>query len=97
MNIDLETIRSRHAIEAIVNEHFPLKKSGSRFIGIEHDSLVVVPRTGFYFWNSKGEHGDVFDFVGRYALKYGDGWNNNNGDHFMDAVRYLADRAGISL
>lgn len=97
MTIDLEAIRSRHAIETLINEHFPLKKSGVRFIGVEHDSLVVVPRTGFYFWNSKGEHGDVFDFVGRYVLNYGSSWNNSNSDHFMDAVRYLADRAGITL
>ena len=65
MSIDLEEIRSRNSIETIVREKFPLCKSGSHFIGVEHDSLVVVPNTGMYFWNSKGEHGDVFDFVGR--------------------------------
>jgi len=64
MSIDLEEIRSRNSIETIVGERFPLRKSGSRFVGVEHDSLVVVPNTGMYFWNSKGEHGDVFDFVG---------------------------------
>ncbi|TVR20159.1 MAG: hypothetical protein EA396_11075 [Anaerolineaceae bacterium] len=97
MSIDLEDIRSRNPIDVIVNERFSLKQSGSRFIGVEHDSLVVVPSSGFYFWNSRNEHGDVFDFVGRYHLNYGDGWNSANGDQFMQAVRYLAERAGIRL
>ncbi len=50
MTLDLEQIRSHNPIEDVVAEKFALKKSGSRFVGIEHDSLVVVPNTGFYFW-----------------------------------------------
>ena len=64
MTIDLEHIRSQNPIEDVINEKFTLKKSGSRFIGTEHDSMVVTPKNGLYFWNSRGEHGDVFDFVG---------------------------------
>lgn len=71
MSMDLETIRSSNPIETIIGERFPLRKSGPRYVGVEHDSLVVVPNTGFYFWNSKGEHGDVFDFVGRHVLNLG--------------------------
>jgi|GEM_PF-6660335 len=37
MSIDLEDIRSRNPIETIVGETFSLRKSGSRFVGIEHD------------------------------------------------------------
>ena len=74
----------------------PLKKTGTRFIGMEHDSLVVIPNTGFYFWNSRGEHGDVFDFVGRHILGNGS-WNNRNPDQFMESVRWLAQRANIPL
>lgn len=96
MPFDLEQIRSRNPIEEIVAEKFALKKSGSRFIGVEHDSLVVVPNTGFYFWNSRGEHGDVFDFVGRHLLSLG-AWNNRDTTQFMEVVRYLAQRAGIIL
>jgi hypothetical protein len=96
MAIDLEIIRSRNPIENMVGEKFPLKKSGTRYIGVEHDSLVVIPNTGFYFWNSRGEHGDVFDFVGRHIL--GDGsWNNHNPDQFMESVRWLAQRANVPL
>jgi hypothetical protein len=96
MSIDLEDIRSRNPIEDIVGETFPLRKSGSRFVGVEHDSLVVVPNTGFYFWNSKGEYGDVFDFVGRHVLSLGV-WNNRDSAQFTEALRHLAQRAGIML
>jgi len=96
MTFDLEQLRSRNPIEEVVAEKFALKKSGSRFIGVEHDSLVVVPNTGFYFWNSRGEHGDVFDFVGRHLLLLS-AWNNRDAAQFMEAVRYLAHRAGITL
>src|SRR5690349_24336039 len=96
MTIDLELIRSRNLIEEIVAEKFALKKSGSRYVGVEHDSLVVVPRTGMYFWNSRSEHGDVFDFVGRHILSLGV-WNNHDAVQFMEAVQYLANRACISI
>ncbi len=96
MTFDLEQLRSRNPIEEVVAEKFALKKSGSRFVGIEHDSLVVVPHTGMYFWNSRGEHGDVFDFVGRHLLSLG-AWNNRDATQFMEVVRYLAQRAGITL
>ncbi len=96
MTVDLEHLRSRNPIEEVIAEKFALKKSGSRFIGVEHDSLVVVPNTGFYFWNSHGEHGDVFDFVGRHLLSLG-AWNNRDAGQFMEVVRYLAQRAGITL
>lgn len=65
MTFDLEAIRSRSPIDEVVGEKFNLRKSGMYFVGVEHDSLVVVPATGWYFWNSCNEHGDVFDFVGR--------------------------------
>ncbi|MBZ0280757.1 MAG: hypothetical protein K8L97_08440 [Anaerolineae bacterium] len=97
MSIDLEQIRSRNPIEDVVNEKFSLRKSGNRFVGIEHDSLVVTPRTGYYFWNSHGEFGDVFDFTGRHLLHYGTAWNNRDTGMFLETVRYLAQRAGITL
>lgn len=97
MSIDLEQIRSANPIEKLVGERFALKRQGTRFVGIEHDSLVVTPQTGLYFWNSRGEHGDVFDFAGRHVLNYDNRWNNRDAMMFWEAVRYLADRAGISI
>jgi hypothetical protein len=97
MSIDLEQIRSANPIELIVGEKFNLKRMGTRFVGVEHDSLVVTPQTGQYFWNSHGEYGDAFDFVGRHLLGYDVRWNNRDAAMFMEAVRYLAQRAGISI
>jgi DNA primase len=96
MSFDLEHVRSRNPIEEVVAEKFALKKSGSRFISVEHDSLVVVPNTGMYFWNSRGEQGDVFDFAGRHLLSLG-AWNNRDAAQFLEVVRYLAQRASITL
>jgi hypothetical protein len=50
MSFDLEHLRSCNPIEEVIAEKFALKKTGSRFICVEHDSLVIVPSTGFYFW-----------------------------------------------
>jgi hypothetical protein len=97
MSIDLEKIRSANSIEQIVGEKFVLKRQGMRFVGVEHDSLVVTPQTGQYYWNSKGEYGDAFDFVGRHLLNYSTSWNNRDATMFMEAVRYLAQRAGIDI
>lgn len=97
MSIDLEHIRSRNPIEDVVNEKLALRKTGNRFVGVEHDSLVVTPRMGFYFWNSQGEFGDVFDFTGRYLLNFGTSWNSRDTTMFMESVRYLAQRAGITI
>jgi hypothetical protein len=97
MSIDLEQIRSLNPIEQIVGEKFTLRRAGTRYIGTEHDSLVVTPQTGQYFWNSRSEYGDVFDFVGRHVLGYDNRWNNRDATQFMEAVNHLAQRAGISL
>jgi hypothetical protein len=97
MSIDLEQIRAANPIDRVVSERFALRRSGRHFIGVEHDSLVVSPATGTYFWNSKSEHGDIFDFAGRHLLNYGHGWNNRDSAMFMEAVRYLAQRAGIDI
>ncbi len=93
MSIDLEQIRSANPIEQLIGEKFALKRQGTRFVGVEHDSLVVTPQTGLYFWNSRSEHGDVFDFVGRHLLNHGSSWNNRDASMFMEAVR-LSGAAG---
>ena len=97
MTIDLEQIRSTNPIEIVIGEKLLLRRSGVRFVGVEHDSLVVTPQTGFYFWNSRDEHGDVFDFVGRHFLNYGQHWSSRDPAQFLEALRFLALRAGITL
>lgn len=96
MSIDLELIRARNPISDVIGEKFTLKKTGSRFIGVEHDSLVVTPNTSCYFWNSRSEYGDVFDIVGRHMLDLS-AWNNHDAEQFMASVRWLARRANIPL
>lgn len=97
MSIDLEQIRSANPIEQVIGEKFALKRQGTRYVGVEHDSLVVTPQTGQYFWNSRGEYGDAFDFAGRHLLGYDNRWNNRDAAMFIEAVRYLAQRAGIDI
>jgi DNA primase len=97
MSIDLEQIRSANPIEQIISEKIALKRQGTRLVGVEHDSLVVTPQTGLYFWNSRGEHGDVFDFVGRHHLGYANRWNNRDAAMFTETVRHLAQRVGIRI
>src|SRR5262245_17983974 len=67
MTFDLKLIRSRNPIEEIVMEKFALKKSGTRYVRIEHDSLIDLPRTGSYFWNSRIS---VCEFFFRVRLNY---------------------------
>jgi len=57
---------------------------------------VITPNIGFYFWNSRDEHSDVFDFVGRHILNLNT-WNNHDADHFMASVRWLAQRANVRI
>jgi DNA primase len=91
--LDLELIRSRNPIEEVVQEKFGLKKSGAHFVGTDHDSLVVNPRTGWYHWNSQDDRGDVFDFVIRHVL----GNNSYDAGAFLEATRYLCERAGLPV
>jgi DNA primase len=91
--LDLELIRSHNPIEEVVQEKFGLKKSGAHFVGIEHDSLVINPRTGWYHWNSQDDRGDVFDFVIRHIL----GNINYDAGSFLEAVRYLAERVELPV
>ena len=76
MSIDLAEIRARNPIESIIGEKYKLKKVARTFKAEEHDSLVVFPATQSYYWYSRDEGGDVFDWVGREMLGYGSAWSN---------------------
>jgi DNA primase len=98
MSIDLEQIRSSNRIEEIIGSQFTLKKQSSRtFHTQEHDSLVVFVDTQSYYWFSRDEGGDVFDWVGCEVLGNGTAWNNCNPEQFWEAVKWLAHRVGISI
>jgi hypothetical protein len=97
MSIDLAEIRARNPIESIIGEKYKLKKVARTFKAEEHDSLVVFPATQSYYWYSRDEGGDVFDWVGREMLGYGNSWSNRQPEQFWEAVKWLANRAGIEI
>jgi DNA primase len=98
MSIDLEAIRASQRIEDLISEKYRLRKQSARNLrGEEHDSLVVFTQTQSYYWYSRDEGGDIFDWVGREVLGYGSAWNNRQPEQFWEAVQWLAHRAGIHL
>ena len=84
----------KHAVDivALVGEYLPLHRTGSKFKALcpfhdDHNpSLELNPdRQSFKCW-SCGAGGDVFDFVKDYERV-----------DFPEALRMLADRAGVAL
>ena len=89
---DKERVRQQTDFVSLVSETVMLKRRGSEFWGccpFHHDkspSFKVNPSTGLWHCFGCGEGGDVFNYVMR-----------REGLEFPDAIRYLADRAGIEL
>ena len=88
----LAAIKNAVDIVALVGEYLPLHRAGSKFKALcpfhdDHNpSLELNPeRQSFKCW-SCGAGGDVFDFVKNYERV-----------DFPEALRMLADRAGIVL
>ena len=88
----LAAIKNAVDIVALVGEYLPLHRSGSKFKALcpfhdDHNpSLELNPeRQSFKCW-SCGAGGDVFDFVKDYERV-----------EFPEALRMLADRAGVAL
>ena len=84
----------KHAVDivALVGEYLPLHRSGSKFKALcpfhdDHNpSLELNPDRQSYKCWSCGAGGDVFDFVMEYERI-----------EFPEALRMLADRAGVAL
>ena len=89
---DKERVRQATDIVALVGETVVLKQRGQEFWGccpFHHEkspSFHVNPATGLWKCFGCGKGGDLFDYV-RYRESL----------EFPDAIRYLADRAGIEL
>jgi DNA primase len=86
-------VRDRTDLAAVVSESVPsLKKRGRRFVGLcpfhkeKTPSFHVNPDTGLYHCFGCKESGDVFGFLERVE-----------GYTFVEAVRALAERAGIPI
>src|SRR3984957_3657494 len=89
----ISLVRDRTDLVAIVCESVPsLKKRGRRFVGLcpfhkeKTPSFHVNPDTGLYHCFGCKESGDVFTFIERIE-----------GYAFIEAVRALAERAGIAV
>ncbi|MFZ4396641.1 MAG: DNA primase [Kiritimatiellia bacterium] len=88
----LEEIRARTDIVGLVNARVPLRRVGSTFKACcpfhkeKTPSFHVNPARQTYHCFGCGAHGDVFKFL-----------MTQDGLVFMDAVRLLAERAGVAL
>ncbi len=93
--MDIDRIKSAVDLAALVDSQFPLA-AGQRYRRAkEHDSLVIDTKNQTYFWNSRGESGDLIDWVGRHCLTYNGSWNSTDPALFKEAICWLAQRAGL--
>jgi len=85
-------ILDRVDILDVVSEHVTLKRSGRRWVGLcpfhaeKTPSFTVSPERGLFKCFGCGKGGDVFSFV-----------QNRENVPFIEAMRTLADRAGVEL
>ena len=88
----IEEVRGLTDIVDVVGDYVRLKKRGSNFVGLcpfhgeKTPSFNVNPGMGIYKCFGCGEGGDVFSFVSQIE-----------GLSFPEAVRLLAERAGVVL
>jgi DNA primase len=89
---EVAQVRAATDIVALISEHAALKKVGRRWSGLcpfhteKTPSFSVNAEEGFYYCFGCHESGDAITFV--RAMDHLD---------FVDAVRFLADRAGVTL
>ena len=88
----VEEIRSRNDIVDIVSSRIKLQKKGSSYFGLcpfhneKSPSFSVSPNKQMFYCFGCGEGGNVFSFLMKY-----------DNLTFSEALKELADRAGIEL
>lgn len=88
----IEEIRSRNDIVDVISGYVSLKKQGSSYMGLcpfhseKSPSFSVTPHKQMFYCFGCGEGGNVFTFIMKYE-----------NFTFPEAVRFLAERAGITL
>lgn len=88
----IEEIRDSSDIVDVISEVVLLKKRGRNFVGLcpfhqeKTGSFTVNPENQMYYCFGCGEGGNIYTFLMKY-----------HGLNFVDAVKTLADRAGIQI
>ena len=88
----IEEVRTRNDIVDVISQYVNLKKKGANYFGLcpfhneKSPSFSVSPGKQMYYCFGCGAGGNVITFVMEYE-NYS----------FVEAVEYLADRAGITL
>lgn len=88
----IEEVRTRNDIVDVISQYVSLKKKGANYFGLcpfhneKSPSFSVSPSKQMYYCFGCGAGGNVITFVMEYE-NYS----------FVEAVKYLADRAGITL
>jgi DNA primase len=88
----VEEIKSRLNIVDVVSTYIKLEKSGSQFKarcpfhGEKTPSFYISPHKGYFHCFGCGVHGDIFTFITKVENV-----------EFKDALKLLAERAGVSL
>lgn len=88
----IEEIRSRNDIVDVISGYVSLKKQGSSYMGLcpfhseKSPSFSVTPHKQMFYCFGCGEGGNVFTFIMKYE-----------NFTFPEAVRFLAERAGMTL
>ena len=88
----IEEIRSRNDIVDVISSYVKLKKQGATYFGLcpfhneKSPSFSVTTGKQMYYCFGCGEGGNVYSFIMKYE-NYS----------FVEAVKMLADRAGITL
>lgn len=91
---DIDAVRDATDLVRLIGEHVALRPKGREHVGLcpfhddKNPSFCVVTHKGnaFYKCHACGAGGDAFDFVMNYHRM-----------EFGEALRFLADRAGIKL
>lgn len=88
----IDRIKERVDLAELIGEHVTLKQTGDRYWGCcpfheeKKPSFSVKPTEGFFYCFGCHVHGDALEFVQRIR-----------GVGFMDAVRELAEKAGVDV
>ena len=88
----IEEVRSRNDIVSVISEYVKLQRKGSSYFGLcpfhneKSPSFSVSPDKQMYYCFGCGAGGNVFTFIQEYE-NYS----------FPEAIKFLAERAGITL